>query len=107
MAFARIQVQPSVSRGGTFEVRMSIRHPMETGFRVDDTGRTIPRNTIRELVCRYNGVDVFRASLGSGIAANPYLRFFVTAVESGELLFTWVDDTGERGDARARVEVVG
>ena len=106
MAFARIQVPSSVPRGTAFEVRMSIRHPMETGFRVDDTGHTIARNTIRAFRCRYNGVEVFRASLGSGIAANPYLRFFVTAVDSGELTFDWEDDAGERGDARASIEVV-
>ena len=88
-----------------YEVRLSIRHPMETGFRVDDTGKTIPRNTLREFHCRYNGVEVFRASLGSGIAANQYLRFFVTAVDSGELTFDWIDDVGARGDARATVEI--
>jgi len=105
MAFARIQVPPAVKRGEAIEVRISIRHPMETGFRVDDGGRTIARNTIRDLVCRYRGAEVFRANLGSGIAANPYLRFFVTATESGELAFEWVDDAGERGDARAAVVV--
>ena len=105
MAFARIQIPPSVKRGDAIEVRISIRHPMETGFRVDDVGRTIARNTIRDLVCRYRGTEVFRANLGSGIAANPYLRFYVTATESGELAFEWVDDAGERGDARAAVVV--
>jgi len=105
MAFARIQLPPSVKRGDPIEVRISIRHPMETGFRVDDVGRTIARNTLRDLVCRYRGAEVFRASLGSGIAANPYLRFYVTATESGEMVFEWVDDAGERGDARAAVVV--
>jgi sulfur-oxidizing protein SoxZ len=105
MAFARVQIPAAVKRGVPFEVRISIRHPMETGFRVDDSGRTIPRNTLREFVCKYNGVDVFRASLGSGIAANPYLRFFVMAVDSGELAFEWLDDMGERGDTKAQVAV--
>jgi sulfur-oxidizing protein SoxZ len=105
MAFARIQLPPSVKRGDAVEVRISIRHPMETGFRVDDLGKTIARNTIKDLVCRYNGIEVFRANLGSGIAANPYLRFFVTATESGEFAFEWIDDAGERGDARAALVV--
>jgi sulfur-oxidizing protein SoxZ len=78
---------------------------METGFRVDDVGHAIPRNTLRSLVCRYNGVEIFRASLGSGIAANPYLRFFVTARESGSLAFEWVDDAGETGSAETPVVV--
>jgi len=105
MAFARIVVPPSVARGATFEARLSIRHPMETGFRVDDVGRTIPRNTLRSLVCRYNGTEVLRASLGSGVAANPYLRFFVTARDSGPLVFEWIDDAGEAGSAQAQIVV--
>lgn len=106
MAFARVQVSPTARRGDAVEVRISIRHPMETGYRVDDLGRTIARNTLREFVCRYNGKDVFRASLGSGISANPYLRFFVTAADSGEFTFAWVDDAGERGYARAAITVI-
>ena len=43
-----------------------------------------------------DGEPVFSARLSSGIAANPYLRFFVTAKESGQLAFEWVDDNGVR-----------
>jgi len=106
MAFARIQVPAAVRRGEAFEVRLSIRHPMETGYRVDDAGKPIPRNTIREVVCRRNGAVVLRASLGPGIAANPYLRFFVTAIDSGDVVVEWIDDAGERGEARAALSVV-
>jgi sulfur-oxidizing protein SoxZ len=105
MAFARVQVTPEAKRGDAIEVRISIRHPMETGFRVDDVGKQIARNVIPSFVCRYNDVVVFRASLGSGIAANPYLRFFVAAAESGDLVFEWTDDAGERGETRATVRV--
>ena len=61
----------------------------------------IPRNAIHSLVCRYNGVEVFRATLGTGMAANPYLRFFTRAVDSGELELWWLDDD-EVEAARAR-----
>jgi sulfur-oxidizing protein SoxZ len=44
--------------------------------------------------------------MGPGIAANPYLRFFVTARESGTLDFEWIDDAGARGTAQAPVKVV-
>jgi sulfur-oxidizing protein SoxZ len=107
MAASRVQVPAEVRRGDSVEVKISIRHPMETGFRVDDSGRRIARNTIREFTCRYNGKPVFVARLGSGIAANPYLRFFLTAAESGQLSFEWVDEAGERGDALASLTVVG
>ena len=107
MALARIQLPASAKRGEVIEVRIAIQHPMETGFRFDISGRAIPKNVINQLVCRYNGMEVFRAELGSGIAANPYLRFWITATASGELAFEWVDDAGERGDARAAINVAG
>jgi sulfur-oxidizing protein SoxZ len=104
-AFARISVPLVAKRGDAFEVRVSIRHAMETGYRVDDVGKAFPRNTVREIVCRYNGAEVLRARTDSGIAANPYLRFWVDAVDSGDIVLTWVDDAGERGEARASVRV--
>lgn len=106
MPDSRINVPSQVRRGQPFEVRVLIRHPMETGYRTDDVGKSIPRNVIREFACRYNGDTVFAARLSSGIAANPYLRFFVTARESGELTFEWVDDSGVRGTDRVSIAVV-
>ena len=79
---------------------------METGYRTDESGKSIPRNVIRSLSCRYNGDVVFSARMSSGIAANPYLRFFITAKESGQLAFEWVDDSGVRGSDAAAVSVV-
>jgi sulfur-oxidizing protein SoxZ len=105
MPDARITVPPSVPRGKPFEVRIIVRHPMETGYRTDESGKSIPRNVIRSLSCRYNGDVVFSAKLSSGIAANPYLKFFVTARESGQLAFEWVDDLGVRGSDTATVTV--
>jgi sulfur-oxidizing protein SoxZ len=105
MADARVNIPARVTRGEPFEVRIQIRHPMETGYRTDDMGKSIPRNAIRTFTCRYNGEPVFTAQLSSGIAANPYLRFFVTAGASGELAFEWTDDAGVRGAERAAVTV--
>jgi len=102
---ARINIPAKVARNEPFEVRLQIRHPMETGYRTDDTGKAIARNVVRSVTCRYNGDLVFAAQLSSGIAANPYLRFFVTARASGELQFEWVDDAGVRISERAPVVV--
>jgi len=48
---------------------------------------------------------VFRATLSSGIAANPTLRFYVRAEKSGELEFWWLDDDEVEGSAKARLVV--
>lgn len=107
MALARIQVPREVRAGEAVEVRLAIQHPMETGFRYDHMGRATPKNVINSLTCRYNGNVVFKAEMGSGVAANPYLRFFFVARSTGDLELEWVDDAGERGAERARVTVTG
>ena len=104
---ARIQVTRQARRGDLIEVRIIIQHPMETGFRYDSMGRPTPRNVIDRFECRYGGVEVFRASMGAGIAANPYLRFFVRAKESGEIECRWVDQENVPGFASAPVAVTG
>ena len=102
---ARLQVPKEVRRGEVIAVRIAVQHPMETGFRYDVMGNAVPKNVIHTLTCRYEGVVVFRAELGSGIAANPYLQFHLRPEASGELVFEWVDDTGARGSERARITV--
>ena len=76
---ARVQVPGEVKRGEAIEIRIAIQHPMETGFRRDANGQRVARNVLHSFACRYNGAEVFRATLSSGIAANPSLRFFFRA----------------------------
>ncbi len=105
MSVARILVPPTAKRGELVEIRIAIQHPMETGFRMDNNGRVIPKNTVNSLVCRYQGTDVFSAEMGSGIAANPYLQFYIVAQDSGNVEFNWVDDRGEKGSASSVITV--
>lgn len=102
---ARIEVPRQARRGEIILLRIAIQHPMETGYRPDNFGRRIPKNVINNLVCRYNGVEVFRAEMGSGMAANPLLQFHAVAEASGEFVFEWVDDSGQRGMERAMLVV--
>ena len=104
---ARIQVPKEAKRGELVAVRIAIQHPMETGFRYDHSGRPIPKNVVNTLTCTYDGVEVFRAEMGSGISANPYLQFYTRATVSGDLVFEWVDDAGVRGTDSAAITVTG
>jgi sulfur-oxidizing protein SoxZ len=104
---ARIQVPGEARRGEIVEVRIVIQHPMETGFRYDALGRQTPRNVIHTLTCRYGGAEVFRAEMGAGIAANPFLRFCVRARESGDIDCRWTDSESVSGSVSARVTVTG
>jgi len=103
---ARIQLVPARPRRGEIvEVRVLIQHNMETGYRRDEEGRGIRRNCINLFICRYDGVEVFRADLSSGIAANPFLEFYTVAGRSGELEMWWIDDESTQGTERAPITV--
>jgi thiosulfate oxidation carrier complex protein SoxZ len=101
----RVQVPPKVKKGEAFEVRVLVQHPMETGFRRDLNGAAIPANIVDRLVCRIAGREVFRAELGTGVAANPYLQFYAVAEESGPVEVEWSDDRGAKGRATATLVV--
>jgi sulfur-oxidizing protein SoxZ len=93
----RVQVPPSVKKGVPFEIKVLVQHPMETGYRRDLNGQAIPMNVVDKLVCRIGGREVFSAELGSGMAANPYIAFYVVAEQPGTVEVEWSDDRGERG----------
>lgn len=101
----RVQVPPQVKKGEPFEVRVLVQHPMETGFRRDTHGQTIPMHIVTEVTVRYAGRQVFKAELGTGVSANPYVTFFVVAGKSDELVVEWVDDRGEKGRVTVKVNV--
>ena len=103
---ARLYVSSPVRRGQPMEVRLLVQHSMETGFRYDMLGSSIPKNVIHSLHATHGGRTVFRARLGSGVSANPYLQFWVVPEQSGELRLQWQDDQGETGQASAWVEVM-
>lgn len=102
---ARLRVPPRARRGEVIEIRLLIQHAMENGFRRDALGRAAARNIIHLLVARYDGREILRAELGSGIAANPYFAFFTRATASGRVEIDWEDDAGIRGSVSAAIEV--
>jgi sulfur-oxidizing protein SoxZ len=106
MARPLINVPPKAKRGQVIEVKTLISHVMETGFRPSSIGEVLPRDIITQLVCSYNGEEIFRADLSPAIAANPFITFHTVATESGTLTFTWTGDNGfsESGQASITVE---
>lgn len=101
----RVQVPATVKKGEPFEVRVLLQHPMETGYRRDLNGQAIATHIIERMVCRIGEREVFRAEMGTGVSANPYISFFAVAEASGELVVEWSDDRGGRGRAATRVNV--
>jgi len=102
---ARVRVPETARAGDVIEIRAMIDHPMESGFRLNNVGRPIPREIVESFVCEYDGREVFRATLHPAISTNPYLVFHTRATRSGELKFTWRDDQGGVATHVARIEV--
>ena len=105
MMLGRVQVPSSVKKGEPFEVRILVQHAMETGYRRDMNGQSIPMHIVDKLVCRLGDRELMRVELGSGIAANPYLAFYATAEASGEVVVEWSDNRGETGRTTAALTV--
>jgi sulfur-oxidizing protein SoxZ len=100
-----INVPPKAKRGDTILIRTLISHAMENGFRIDNTGKPIPRNIITSMVCTYNGEEIFNATLHPAIAANPFVTFHTVATESGTIAFKWTGDNGFEAKASAKIAV--
>jgi sulfur-oxidizing protein SoxZ len=94
MARALINVPTKAKKGEILAIKTLISHDMETGYRIDNVGKNIPRDIITLFVCTYNGQEVFRAELFPAIAANPFLSFPLMATESGTIAFKWTGDKG-------------
>jgi sulfur-oxidizing protein SoxZ len=90
-----VRLSENPKPGELVEIRAMVMHPMESGFRLDNVGRAIPRYIVDTFTCAYGGKEVFRAKLHPAMSSNPYFVFYVVAAHSAELLFTWTDDHGD------------
>jgi len=77
-------------------VKALIKHPMETGRKVDpDTGETIPAHFIQTVIGEYDGRKVFTAYWGTGVSENPFISFkFKGGEESKIVKLSWFDNQG-------------
>jgi len=105
MARALINVPPTAKKGEVVAIKTLISHEMETGYRHDNVGKSIPRDIVSLLVCTYNGQEIFRAELFPAIAANPFVSFTTVATESGTLEFKWTGDNGFSVTETAKITV--
>ena len=89
----RLKFKETAKQGEVIQIKTLAEHNMETGVRRDpDNGVIYPRLIIQKVTAKYNGVIVFKANWFSGVSANPYLAFFITAKESGLIEVEWKDD---------------
>lgn len=82
--------------GDTVEVKMLMKHSMETGLRKDSkTGELIPAHHVTEVSCMHNGNEIFHCNMGPAVSKNPYLAFTVSGPAAGDMLtISAVDNKG-------------
>ena len=88
-----IRLQTKI-RGRVTTVRAIIRHPMETGFRIDsETNEFIPSHYINEIVIKHNGSVVITCDWSRAISKNPYLSFMFEGATIGDKVeLSWTDN---------------
>lgn len=101
----RIKLPESAKPGEIIEIKALMTHVMETGNRKDADGQVIPRNIIHTFTVTFEGLPVFSADWGPGIAANPFVGFFFRVPGPGTLEFTWIDDSGEKTVEQAPLSI--
>ena len=105
-AWVRLPENPK--RGEPVEIRAMIMHPMESGFRLDNVGRPIPRHIVETASPAPTAArKCFARSCIPAMSTNPYFVFYVVAAQSADLLFTWTDDRGGVATHTVRLEVSG
>lgn len=104
MARTLIHVPPNPKRGDVVEIRVTLAHPMETGYRPDSDGKLLPRNIVTQFSCSFEGTPVFSAVLYPAIAANPFIAFSWRVAGSGTLSFNWEGDNGFRQAETVQVQ---
>ena len=103
----RLKYKKIVKVGENVKVKTLAEHEMETGVRRDNiTGIIYPRLIIQSVIAKYNGKIVFKANWFSGVSANPYLAFYITAKESGLIEIEWRDDHATTSYKRGYLKVI-
>ena len=84
-------------QGDVADVRILMRHPMETGQRKDAKGQVIPAWFIQNVTATVNGRTVLSAEWGPAVAKNPFLAFRFSGGKPGDKVqITWTDNHGDK-----------
>jgi len=102
----RLRVPKSAVKGEIITIKTMAEHVMEPGVRRDpDTGVIYPKKIIDQVICRFNGKQIYKSQWFSGVSANPFMSFKMKALTSGLVEVEWVDDYGQSSFKKAVILV--
>ncbi len=81
---------------GIVDVKILMKHDMESGQRKDAAGKLIPAWFITALNVKAQGKEVFSANFGSAISKDPFLNFKYKGTKGDKLVVSWVDTRGDK-----------
>lgn len=87
----------ATEQDGVVDVKVLMRHVMETGQRKDAEGKVIPAWFITVVDAKVKDKVVFTAEFGPAVSKDPFLNFKLkgSAKKGDALVVTWVDNKGE------------
>ncbi len=84
------------------EVKMILKHPMESG---EIAGRTKKSHYITHITGTVNGKVVYDVDATSGISKDPFFKFYFTGAKKGDKLeIKWVDNQGKSETKKAKIK---
>lgn len=84
------------SSGDVTEVKVLMRHDMETGQRKDSSGVLVPPHFIQNLVAKHNDKVVLDMLMGTSVSKDPFLSFkFKGGAKGDKVSVTWTDNKGD------------
>ena len=86
----------AVNAGDVTEVKVLIKHDMETGQRKDANGSVVPAHFIQTVVATCSGRTIFEAEIGTSISKDPFISFkFKNGNKGDKVSVTWADNKGD------------
>ena len=92
---AKNDIRLKVSKkNNIFDLKFLIRHPMETGRRVDKiNNKLVPKDYIAALSIFINDKLVFDSHLSRSVSKNPFMHLKLKNLFSGDIIkVNWVDN---------------
>ncbi|OIM98573.1 MULTISPECIES: thiosulfate oxidation carrier complex protein SoxZ [unclassified Polynucleobacter] len=93
----------ATEKDGIVDVKILMKHDMESGQRKDASGKVIPAWFINMLNVKANGKDVFNAQFGSAVSKDPFLNFKYKGAKGDKLVVNWIDTKGDKRTDEATV----
>ena len=87
----------ATEKDGVVDVKVLMRHIMETGLRKGADGKVIPGWYIETVEAKVGDKTVFTALFGPAVSKDPFLNFKLkgSAKKGDKIVVTWKDNKGE------------